>query len=71
MGSRQPLLIITGDDFGLSTSVNRAIIRAHREGVLTHASLMVNENAASEAIELARENPSLSTGLHVSLVLGR
>ncbi len=71
MGFGQPLLIITGDDFGLSPSVNRAIIRAHREGVLTHASLMVNEKAATEAIDLARENPSLSTGLHVSLVLGR
>ena len=71
MGFGQPLLIITGDDFGLSPSVNRAIIRAHREGVMTHASLMVNERAATEAVDLARENPSLSTGLHVSLVLGR
>jgi hopanoid biosynthesis associated protein HpnK len=71
MGFNHPVLIITGDDFGLSQSVNRAIIRAHREGVLTHASLMVNEHAAAEAIELARASPTLSTGLHVSLVLGR
>jgi len=64
-------LIINGDDFGYSESVNRAIIRAHREGVLTSASLMVNEAAAEEAVELARRNPGLAVGLHLVLVLGR
>jgi predicted glycoside hydrolase/deacetylase ChbG (UPF0249 family) len=34
-------LIITGDDFGLSRSVNEAIEEAHRRGYLTAASLMV------------------------------
>lgn len=66
-----PALIINGDDFGYSEAVNRAIIRAHREGVLTSASLMVNERAAEEAVELARAHPSLAVGLHLSLVLGR
>ena len=42
-------LIVNADDFGLSPSVNAAVIRAHREGVLTTASLMVNEPAADEA----------------------
>src|SRR5262245_58455693 len=64
-------LIINGDDFGYSEAVNRAIIRAHREGVLTSASLMVNEAAFDQAVELARENPSLAIGLHLVLVLGR
>lgn len=64
-------LIINGDDFGYSSSVNRAIVRAHRDGVLTSASLMVNEAAADEAIELARGNPGLAVGLHLVLVLGR
>ena len=36
-------LIVNADDFGLSPSVNEAVIRAHREGILTTASLMVNE----------------------------
>src|SRR5215475_3944574 len=64
-------LIINGDDFGYSEAVNRAIILAHREGVLTSCSLMVNERAARHAAELARSNPNLAVGLHLALVLGR
>jgi chitin disaccharide deacetylase len=64
-------LIVNGDDFGLSASVNRAIIQAHREGVLTSASLMVNERAAGEAVRLAHAHPQLAVGLHLALALGR
>jgi hopanoid biosynthesis associated protein HpnK len=64
-------LIINGDDFGFSTAVNRAIIQAHREGVLTSASLMINEAAADEAVALAKANPTLAVGLHLVLVLGK
>ena len=64
-------LIINGDDFGHSEAVNRAIIQAHREGVLTSASLMVNERAADQAVELAKQNPGLAIGLHLVLALGR
>ncbi|MFN0108910.1 MAG: hopanoid biosynthesis-associated protein HpnK [Blastocatellia bacterium] len=64
-------LIINGDDFGYSNAVNRAVIQAHREGVLTSASLMVNEAAADQAVELAKANPGLAVGLHLVLVLGK
>jgi chitin disaccharide deacetylase len=64
-------LIVTGDDFGRSRSANMAIIRAHREGILTSASLMVNESYADEAVALYRQNPELGIGLHVTLVDGR
>jgi hopanoid biosynthesis associated protein HpnK len=64
-------LIINGDDFGYSEAVNRAIIQAHREGVLTSCSLMVNERAAGQAVEMAKQNPRLAVGLHLVLVLGR
>jgi hopanoid biosynthesis associated protein HpnK len=64
-------LIINGDDFGYSEAVNRAIMQAHREGVLTSASLMVNERAADDAVRRAKEHPSLAVGLHLVLVLGR
>lgn len=60
-------LIVTGDDFGLSHSVNHAILRAHREGILTSASLMVNEPASDEAVDLARSTPTLAVGLHLAL----
>lgn len=64
-------MIINGDDFGYSPAVNRAIVQAHREGVLTSASLMVNESAAGEAVQMAKANPALAVGLHLVLVLGR
>lgn len=63
-------LIVNADDFGRSTEINRAVIRAHREGILTSASLMIAGAAAGEAIELARANPTLSVGLHLVVVDG-
>ncbi len=63
-------LIVNADDFGRSESVNLAVIRAHRDGILTTASLMVNEPAADQAVRLARENPNLGVGLHLALVCG-
>lgn len=63
-------LIVNADDFGLSSSINQAIIRAHREGILTTASLMVNESGFNEAVEFARQNPSLGVGLHLTLLDG-
>ncbi|HLX94172.1 MAG TPA: hopanoid biosynthesis-associated protein HpnK [Verrucomicrobiae bacterium] len=64
-------LIVNADDFGRSRSVNEAVVRAHREGILTTASLMVNEPACGEAIARARENPELGVGLHLTLLCGR
>jgi hopanoid biosynthesis associated protein HpnK len=74
--ARQPLgkrrrLIVNADDFGRSHSINEAVVRAHRDGILTTASLMVNEPAADEAVRLAKENPGLGVGLHLSLLCGR
>jgi hopanoid biosynthesis associated protein HpnK len=63
-------LIVNADDFGRSPSINQAVIRAHREGILTTASLMVAESHAAEAVALARENPRLGVGLHLALVHG-
>ena len=63
-------LIVNADDFGRSSSINEAVIRAHREGILTTASLMVNEPACEEAVALAKENPRLAVGLHLTLLCG-
>lgn len=64
-------LIITGDDFGRSQAVNEAIEEQHQAGFLTQASLMVNEPAAAEAVRIARRNPKLCVGLHLTLCNGR
>jgi hopanoid biosynthesis associated protein HpnK len=70
-GTATRRLIVNADDFGRSRSINEAVIRAHREGILTTASLMVNEAPCGEAVELARQNPSLGVGLHLTLLMGR
>jgi hopanoid biosynthesis associated protein HpnK len=67
----RPGLIITADDFGLHASVNRAVERAHREGVLAAASLMVGAPAAHDALARARASPGLRVGLHLVLADGR
>jgi hopanoid biosynthesis associated protein HpnK len=63
-------LIINGDDFGASEEINEAIILAHRNGILTSTSLMVSGPAFEHAVNLAKENPLLAVGLHVTLVAG-
>jgi hopanoid biosynthesis associated protein HpnK len=70
-GSMGRALIVTADDFGLSREVNAGIIRAHREGILTAASLMVAGAARDDAVALARENPKLDVGLHLVVCRGR
>jgi hopanoid biosynthesis associated protein HpnK len=59
-------LIVNADDFGYSERVNAAVLRAHREGILTSASLMVAEPGFEEAVALARTHPTLGVGLHVA-----
>jgi hopanoid biosynthesis associated protein HpnK len=64
-------LIVTADDFGAAVEVNGAVERAHRDGILSAASLMVSGNAARDAVERAKTMPSLRVGLHLVLVEGK
>jgi chitin disaccharide deacetylase len=64
-------LIVTADDFGASVTVNQAVERACRDGILTTASLMVGASAAEDAVTRARRLPALRVGLHVVIVCGR
>jgi hopanoid biosynthesis associated protein HpnK len=67
---RQRRLIITADDYGLSPAINEAVEAAHREGILSAASLMVGAPAAADAVARARRLPRLRVGLHLVLVDG-
>jgi predicted glycoside hydrolase/deacetylase ChbG (UPF0249 family) len=60
-------LIVNADDFGRTAGVNRGIQKAHEDGIVTSASLMVRWPAAEEAAAYARAHPELSTGLHLDL----
>lgn len=63
-------LIVTADDFGQAAEVNAAVMIAHRDGILTAASLMVGAPAFADAVALAHATPSLGVGLHLTLVDG-
>jgi predicted glycoside hydrolase/deacetylase ChbG (UPF0249 family) len=60
-------VIVNADDFGLTPGVNDGIIAAHRQGIVTSASLMVRQPAAADAAQLAKEHAGLGLGLHVDL----
>lgn len=62
---------MTADDFGAAVEVNEAVERAHRDGILTAASLMVSGAAAADAVMRARAMPTLGVGLHLVLTDGR
>ena len=64
-------LIITADDFGAAVEVNEAVERAHRNGILSAASLMVAGAAVRDAVARAKTMPKLRVGLHLVLVEGR
>jgi predicted glycoside hydrolase/deacetylase ChbG (UPF0249 family) len=63
---------VNADDLGLTSGVNRAIVEAHRDGVVSSATLMATTHDASfrEAVEAVRGLPGLSVGCHVVLVDG-
>lgn len=63
-------VIFSADDFGLSEAVNEGIERAHREGILQSASLMVAAPAAGDAVHRARSMPNLRVGLHLVVIEG-
>lgn len=73
-GDRRSLarrLIVNADDFGRSAGVDRGILRAHRDGIVTSTSLMANAPAAEHAARIARQTPSLGVGVHLVLTYAR
>jgi hopanoid biosynthesis associated protein HpnK len=63
-------VIFSADDFGLSVAVNEGVERAHRDGILSTASLMVAGDAAADAVRRARAMPGLRIGLHLTVIEG-
>ena len=61
-------LVVNADDFGFTRDVNRGIVQAHAEGILTATTLMATGAAFDDAVRLAREHPALDIGVHLVLV---
>lgn len=64
-------LIVNSDDLGRVRGINTGVFEAHRGGIVTSATAMVNYEPVHEAAALSRENPDLGIGLHVALTGGR
>lgn len=63
-------LIINGDDFGLSPGVNRGILDAFREGILTSTTVLVNLPEFESAVAALQANGP-PAGVHLNLSLGK
>ncbi len=61
-------VIVHADDFGLHPAINAGIEAAHRDGLVSSASLMPTGPAFADAVRRARSLPSLDVGLHFALV---
>ncbi len=64
-------LIVNADDLGWTEGVNRGIAEAHRNGIVTSASLLANGAAFPSGLELARATPGLGVGVHLNLSDGK
>ncbi|MGB6884346.1 MAG: ChbG/HpnK family deacetylase [Candidatus Acidiferrum sp.] len=63
-------LIVNADDLGWTEGVNRGIAEAHRNGIVTSASLLANAAAFQSGVEVARAAPGLGVGVHLNLSEG-
>ena len=63
-------LIVNADDFGLDENINNGIIKGYRDGFITSTSIMPNATYFKQAVKLAKENPQLGIGIHLTLVGG-
>ena len=61
-------LIINADDFALHHSVNKGIITASEEGVLTSTSIIPSGAFFDEAVKMAILNKKIGIGVHLTLV---
>jgi len=60
-------LIITADDFGFTSEINRGIIETVENGVTTEVSLMMNSYGTVEAMKYAKNHTWDNIGVHLSL----
>jgi predicted glycoside hydrolase/deacetylase ChbG (UPF0249 family) len=63
-------LIVNADDFGLTPGVSAGILAAHRHGIVTSTTMLVNRAVPKDVVARARD-AGLGVGLHVNLTLGK
>jgi predicted glycoside hydrolase/deacetylase ChbG (UPF0249 family) len=58
-------LIVNADDFGRSPGVSRGILHAHRTGMVTSTTVMINQPGIRQQLAQALDCPGLGIGLHL------
>ena len=70
--STERFLIVNADDYGLTRGVSRGIREAHRNGIVSSTTAMMNIPGVAEDLALAQtETPRLGLGVHLVLTAGR
>src|SRR5205814_6884021 len=72
IGLMSSALVVNADDLGVSKGATLGIIKAHREGIVTSASLAVTTPFYEHAVEsCVKTCPDLGIGLHFTLTSGK
>jgi hypothetical protein len=58
-------LIVNADDYGRSPGVSRGILEAHRRGIVTSTTVMINQPSVRTQLDEALACPDLGLGLHL------
>ncbi|MBN1397525.1 MAG: ChbG/HpnK family deacetylase [Bacteroidetes bacterium] len=61
------VLIVNGDDLGITEIFTDATLYAYKKGAISSASIVSNGHDAERAIKLLKENPNLPVGIHLTL----
>lgn len=64
-------LIVNADDFGMCEGNTIGILLAHKNGLVTSTTCMMNMPYAQFALQLARQYPKLGIGVHLVLTVGQ
>jgi predicted glycoside hydrolase/deacetylase ChbG (UPF0249 family) len=60
-------LIVNADDFGFSKQLNDDIIKCHKKGIVTSATILANGEYFDDAVALSKQNPHLGIGVHLAI----
>jgi len=58
-------LIVNADDYGRTSGIVQGILQAHREGIVTSTTVMMNMPGMETSLRLALQEPGLGLGVHL------
>ncbi|MGN0005492.1 MAG: carbohydrate deacetylase [Candidatus Gastranaerophilaceae bacterium] len=61
-------LIINADDFGMSKTVNEAIVEGYNNGILSSTCIMANMPAFEQAVKSLEKMPNIGLGIHLNII---